>query len=574
MAQMYPETLPSDVLQDPKRRAEVRVYDALKRDLDATFHVFYSVAWVFRQQYGAATDGEADFVILHPDGGVLVLEVKGGGVSMDGRTGTWSTIDRNQTKHAIKNPFEQAKNGKYRLLEKIRSLPRWSGVPLRGGHGVVLPDISLGKISLGPNAPRDVVLDRDGVASIGRWVRDLYAYWRKETPRYRSLSASEVDTIRDALAPTVTVTVRLAAQIADDERAILALSDKQLAVLNLLKRNRRMCVSGGAGTGKTVLAFEKARRLASEGFRTLLTCFSRPLADKLRADARGLEGLDVQTFHQLCWAMGKKAGMQVGEPSAPKLNDSAFCDALFAALERVADRYDAVIVDEGQDFDASWLTALEFVLADGTDGVFYVFRDDNQRIYRRVDDVLRGFVSADLTENWRNTRTIHEFTQAYYTGPETTSLGPAGRPLERLVAEPKDQVAAVEKLLSRLIAADGVDAGEIAVLSGVALEKSPLARKGTIGRHKVGTDAHGKDVVLQTIHRFKGLERPVVIVTDLDQVGERDLEKLLYVGASRARTHLVLVASKALYGRLSSINAGQVGERGASVPALARRGQA
>ena len=73
--------------------------------------------------------------------------------------------------------------------------------------------------------------------------------------------------------------------LADDDRELLRLTEQQFAVLDRLRRQRRVSISGGAGTGKTVLALEKARRLAREGSGVLLTCFNRPLADNLRRSA-------------------------------------------------------------------------------------------------------------------------------------------------------------------------------------------------------------------------------------------------------------------------------------------------
>jgi ATP-dependent exoDNAse (exonuclease V) beta subunit len=61
----------------------------------------------------------------------------------------------------------------------------------------------------------------------------------------------------------------------------------------------------------------------------------------------------------------------------------------------------------------------------------------------------------------------------------------------------------------------------------------------------------GGEVRVATIHRYKGLEAPVVVLCEVDgRVSEADLAPLLYVGATRARSHLVVVCSEAVAGRL------------------------
>src|SRR5437868_3130229 len=105
MARTFPRQLPNRVRQDPKRRAEVRLYEALQEQLGVGWRIFYSVAWLGRTHAdGAPRDGEADFVMAHPAHGILVLEVKGGGIRFDGVLGRWSSTNDEGT-YEIKDPF-------------------------------------------------------------------------------------------------------------------------------------------------------------------------------------------------------------------------------------------------------------------------------------------------------------------------------------------------------------------------------------------------------------------------------------------------------------------------------------
>lgn len=78
MAVLWPRKLPRSVLDDPRRRAEVRVYNRLAEVLNDTFHVFYSSPWLGTDRLGNEKDGECDFLVAHPDHGILAIEVKGG----------------------------------------------------------------------------------------------------------------------------------------------------------------------------------------------------------------------------------------------------------------------------------------------------------------------------------------------------------------------------------------------------------------------------------------------------------------------------------------------------------------
>ena len=146
---------------------------------------------------------------------------------------------------------------------------------------------------------------------------------------------------------------------------------------------------GGAGTGKSLLAAEKARRLAKEGFRTLLVCFNAPLAamlgEEVEAVAESTGLLETKTFHQLCEDLGREAGV-LGERPVPVPQawwDGSLPRALDDAISALGPRYHAIVVDEGQDFTDEWLLSLESLLFGGKEDVLYVFHDPARAILPR-----------------------------------------------------------------------------------------------------------------------------------------------------------------------------------------------
>jgi hypothetical protein len=316
-----------------------------------------------------------------------------------------------------------------------------------------------------------------------------------------------------------------------------------------------------------MLAAEKARRLAREGFETLLVCFNQPLVRLLVEEtaevAKATGRLTVSTFHQLCEDLAREA--ETLPPKPQPVTGAWFSDilpkALDEAVEKLGPRFHAIVIDEGQDFDADWLLSLETLLFDPKDDVLYVFHDPAQAIYR--DDVVEslGLTSFALDENCRNPGPIHDFAMGHAPdAPETLPLRENGRAVELIEAEPgAPTVDALRRVLHRLRVDEGVRPWDIAVLVGGGLEESAVWRERQFGNEVLWNgqvDDAGRTIglaagdvpepppdviVCDSIRRFKGLEKPVVVLLELKPDNAR-LERLLYIGSSRARQHLVVIA--------------------------------
>lgn len=215
------------------------------------------------------------------------------------------------------------------------------------------------------------------------------------------------------------------------------------------------------------------------------------------------------------------------------------------ALESVALRYDAIVVDEAQDFDPVWWIGLEQLLRDPDESQFYLFYDDNQRIYgSRLEFPIKD-APLLLCENCRNTRTIFDAFMQFYQGdamPE--SVGPDGRAVEFLHAgTASDEKRAIEAVLKRLIHEEQIPAAAITILTGCSELKS-MWKEGATG--PASSAFSWKPVTVpnaiacSTIHSFKGLETSVVIVSETRNLPDKVLRELLYVACSRAKFHLIV----------------------------------
>ncbi|MCB9931543.1 MAG: AAA family ATPase [Alphaproteobacteria bacterium] len=175
-------------------------------------------------------------------------------------------------------------------------------------HAVAFPDVSVPP-NLGPAGTPQIVIDRSGMTNIVGCLQIIISHWNPKC----ALRLKELKRIVNALAPTVVVRRTLADDTYDAEHAPVRLTDEQRRAFVGLRRARRAAVFGGPGTGKTLLASEKAAQLAEDGHKTLLVCYNALLAQAL-ARSKVLENVQVSTYHSLCFSVMKKAGLAIPSP--------------------------------------------------------------------------------------------------------------------------------------------------------------------------------------------------------------------------------------------------------------------
>ncbi len=564
------------------QRAERHVHDLLRAALPPEYVMLQNVAWVVRDR-GTDREGEADLVIAHPDQGFLTIEVKAGPIVRDSLGRWWAggrPLDR--------PPFEQAADSRHSLVAKLRELPDWpAGLDPIAGPAVAFPNVEAASLGtkiffLGPDADPDLILDKALLepdpqrnARLRAWVDRCFELWAGGARRAPGAKGVEL------LAATVTSPLELRSllrsEIAEGDREVVRLTDDQLHTLNMLRGMRRAAVVGGAGTGKTMLAIAKAKQLANEGFETLLVCFNsalaRLLADETRDVARRTGRLHVSTFHQLAEDLGREAGTLPAkpEPVTPEWFEATVPGGLDDAIGDLGPRYHAIVVDEGQDFDVGWLASLEGLLHGGREDVLYVFHDPAQSIFRDDQVGELGLTEFPLDFNCRNAQPIHALLLPLAKGGLASQARRRdGRPPELIKAEgDAETIEALRVVLHRLVTDEHVAPGSIAVITGIGLEHSAVWAHRRYGNQVLWNGAVGddgrllglaaddvpeppKDVVLcDSIRRFKGLERPVIILLEVPRDDPERLDRLLYIGASRARQHLVVIVPLAVVKRLA-----------------------
>lgn len=539
MAKMFPEQLRSDV----KSNAEKLLYQVFEEQLSNDFTVFHQVRWQAPNLHNGAKDGEADFVIACPNLGILVLEVKGGSISYDGTKSQWYSNSK-----PIKNPFLQACESKHNLLSRLKELQFWKHKWIPIGYAVALPNIEVnGKLP--PDAPREIVLDSTQLSDLSSWIQAVLNYWRGQNPPKGNFDITAVKELVKILSPSITPQLVLV-QKAENEQELKRLTDEQIGILDFLASHRRVAISGCAGSGKTLLALEKARRLHEQKFSVLLTCYNKGLATFLEEFLRQSLGwkpdLHVYTFHGLCKKLFHKAGFAAPSESIPKEKrfNEIYPSLLTDAARRLNWSVDAVIVDEGQDFHELWWLALKCLLNEEDNGICYFFYDDNQKIYGSDWKPPLEEAPFALTKNCRNTQKVHSYVLQFHEQPNSTiALGPIGRDVEIYNYQSNTQLKnTLGKVLHRLVVNEGLKTKDIVILT-TSDENQPLDNQ-VVGqfRLKANPNLNSNEILYKTISSYKGLESPVVILVETQMnINNKQKNNLLYVGASRARLHLIIL---------------------------------
>jgi hypothetical protein len=542
--------VPSVLAAEGVSRAERRLFERLRDETSDELVAFHSVAWLVPGANGRAPrQGESDFVLAHPDRGVITVEVKGGSVSFDAATGQWRTQGR-EGEFVIRDPVRQAQRNSHLLRASLARARRDIDERIGFGYAVAFPDTRNTARRLRPDVPREIVIDHRDLDGLEEKVERIFAYW-SDREKHAPLGATGLAALKSVLANSFVLKAPLAFELEEEERELLELTEQQYMILDALARHTRVAIAGCAGSGKTFLAAEKARRLAAQGFDVLLVCFNLLLARHLGHGLADVDGIDVFAYDDLCRHIAREAGREFAEEPTPGAEGKYYAQLRNAFAESVdvaAGRYGALIVDEAQDIHPDWWIPLQLLLQDPDRSPLYVFYDDNQRIFPVPEGLPISDPPVHLTINCRNTQRINEIVRAYYGGETIVARGPQGLPVDLHLYDNEDElVRELDAGVRALLEQAEVPPHEIVLLTPRSSARSVLWQVEKLGGVRLTDDPWEKGRILRSsIYRFKGLERLVVAVAELD--GARD--DAFYVGFSRASTFLSIYCSKSARRRL------------------------
>lgn len=515
-------------------KGEERVFRAL-RSLPDDVCVIHSFRWLnpgnahaLSRQLGA--QGEGDFVLIDPAKGILVVEVKGGDVWCE--DGEWYQRNRKTNVAQAINPEAQASNTMFRIRsEVVDRLANATNVLFC--HAVWFPDGAVDRNNLPMNCHPDMTLDSEDIAQPQAALQRTFAYWRSLHPK-RVGPGSHTTSILKVLAPSFSI-VRSVRQTVDErEELLIQLNHEQAKILEFLDEQFHVAIHGAAGTGKTLLAVEKAKRISSPTEPVLFLCFNACLRDHLRAH-HSHPNVSYHTFHGFAREIVGGGGTL----------DEAVQDLLNHLADDKPIPYEHLVVDEGQDFDYEWL---EFLRLRFRDGAFYIFYDRYQAVQGQKDTTWINDVPCRLvlTRNCRNTDPIAKAAYKAAGLKLSPTLGVDGpQPVLHTVPNDATEFELVEKLIASACAVHKTAAHEIAVLSLETIDQGHQWNCLTLGGQPVADSPRAKHVTFTTARRFKGLEASLVIVVgaDFSQAGDAVWRLLLYVACSRARHAVHIITS-------------------------------
>ena len=560
MARMYPDVPASEI----EHSSEQPVYVALRDQLGNDYTVLHSYPWLRPWRGDALLEGEADFVLIHPQRGILVLEVKGGDtIAYEARR--WIRHTSRGAKE-FQDPFVQARRNMHALLDivKDRSGRRLTKDHFPHGYAVVFPQLDYDG-SPPPHADRAIIISLRHLPMMAQSIETAYSAWTDAPNVANSLRPEQYNMLlNDCLMPKFRVFRPIGADIANASDRLLELTETQAQVFEGLFVQDRVLVEGVAGSGKTFLALHRALAFAREGKQTLFVCYNKELAAWLRVHVNeddSTEGfrhlITIKNFHALASDLAKEADIVFKPAAGGPLTEIFWNDEVPDLVEQSllalegegrAQYFEAIVVDEAQDFCLGWWYTLTQAILSTPDGPLYAFLDPNQSLRGDIQWPEINFSSRfKLTINCRNTQRIAVASASVLSlKTHTFKRAPVGAELRVLRAgSVHQQKGLVIQELRSLLQRENVTPSQIAVIGPASKDNGNLSGLLDIDGVPLVTSTltwrDGGGVLVTTARSFKGLEAEVVVLYDLGGFSPLFRREDLYVSCTRAKVLLIAI---------------------------------
>jgi hypothetical protein len=511
-------------------------------------------------------EGEADFVVIIPGKGVLCLEVKAH-YHVCRQDGLWLYGARAEEKDA-RGPFKQASDAMHSIRKRVTardpSLSRivfWSGVVFTSldfriqseeWHDWQVLDSS--RLRSRPISALFGEMIDSGRAYLAQTPSALWFDSRRQEPE-----PAQCTRLVQLLRPDFEAFESPRARAQSRDAELKRYTAEQFAALDAMAANPRVVFEGPAGTGKTLLAIEAARRARAQERRVLLLCFNRMLGNWLEKETEPLRPeVSTSTLHRYMLGLARQP-VPAADPPASFWEIDLPAQAIDRLLaDGAPEPFDEVIVDEAQDIlrDA-YLDVIDLSLRGGlAAGRWRLFGDfEGQAIYGAPREPLSHLLERragcaprfSLRINCRNTPRVAELVHALggLRPPYTRVLRPDDgvEPEIRYFADEEEQTTMLANALEEL-ERDGFRGSDVIILSPRAHNACAdcMSAPPWAGRLRPAGYAAAGHTSFCSIHAFKGLEAPAVIVTDVDRVAGQDASALFYVATTRALHRLIILA--------------------------------
>ncbi len=531
-----PQLCPPDPSFPDDGGAERALWDALREGLPDEAILFAGVHLLVED-----AEHEIDAVVAWPGVGLAAVEVKGGHVTRE--AGAWYQGSGDK-RHRI-DPVAQVQSARHALQDLLRRHGS-PAAPARIAHLVALPHTYVSEHVETADLPRGTLLDRGDldkgpIAVVGKVKAAIERHGQGRAP----LTEDGAQALVDFLGGSLTGQAEQLTAAAEHETRLEQMTRDQSTILDLVRGWRRASVVGGAGTGKTWLALEQARRRARAGDRVALLCYSRGLGRYFERMTSTWPAHErpafVGLFHDLPLEWGAEPGPE---------NDSDYWERRLPlrlgelAAQRAPDElFDCAVVDEAQDFGDLWWVSLLRCLREPDRGGLFVFMDEAQRVFSRTGHVPIDAEPLQLRSNLRSTKQIAQVFGSL-AQDELTPRGRSGPPVRLVDVPAEDAISAADDAVEALLE-EGWRPGQVALVTTHHRHPEQVNAVDVGGFAAYWDDFFAEqDVFYGHVLNFKGLERTVVVLAvDGFRESER-ARRMLYTGMSRARSLLVVVGPR------------------------------
>ena len=547
--------IPPYMGEEIKSNAERKMYDVLQELNLKNACVLHSLGL---PRHRSKIYGEIDFVVVC-ERGVACLEIKGGRVEC--RDGQWTFIDRYGTERVKpEGPFAQVTGNMFSLRDILKK--RFEGNPhmknILMASGVVFPDITFHSDS--QEIIPEIIYDCT-TEDISEYMNQVFDYWQQRQHREPSkLSPSDIREVVQFLRADFCFIPSLNDRLEQVEQKLVRLTKEQAQLMQALGMNDHLIVEGGAGTGKTLLAAEFARRQLEQGTRVLYLTYNKNLAHHVMRSLPETDQLKVVNIHAL---FGEYVPVDVEELQKDpqkyfaQILPERFYDYISEKQSTDPDaadmQYDLLIMDEGQDIlKPLYLYSLDCLLKGGLDhGKWAVFYDEKQNIYNPEYqdgmDILRSYSHTKfrLFVNCRNTVQIGTYSAKASGVTFAEFMRENGEEVGKISYEDEKDFGGKIKEIMKTLREGKVSPGDITFLSPKKYQNSKLATlKLAVNELRDDFKPDPSVPVFATIQGFKGLDAKVVILCDVEALRRETFSQYIYLAGTRARTLLYIVGTK------------------------------
>ena len=564
MTKFYPNEISTSIRRDSNYKAEIKFYDALQNEAlnnnNINIIVYYSVNYSKDQNF---IPRECDFIIILPKHGIAFIEIKGGGIEYNGETDTWYSISYVRGKNKLnKDPLkDQAQAAEFFFRKKLNTFLNLSQLTQSFVGFIDIRDVAIKSANYPQHYKPELILSLDDIekGNIINKIKNLFN--KKSFNNKLNLGKDEINEITEIFKPSFSIKPYISDIVKGEQDEQINLTDQQNGIINLFRNRKKVVVEGGAGTGKTLLAIEKAKRLALEKKHVLLLVHSKSLQMNfwkkfiLKNDNKYLHLHNPFTLTQ---RLAKQLNydyenyLEDFKNEEEKFNEGypALLELLLIKEKEKSDKeiFDAYIIDEGQRFNDDWYLALDNIIP--KDGIRYIFYDPNQNIDSfKTSDFLTEELenSVPLTQNIRNTMQIFETCKILYKGMEIECKGPKGERVNWIDCAYESQSLKISLNIQELIN-NGVIASDIGIINF-----NPLINYDSIldefkkkGKDYKMNDLLSSDdnyIAYDTVANFQGLEFPYIFIINFpDEIDDKIIPEL-YTALTRASNRLTVISN-------------------------------